>query len=78
MVDLNANLRDLPMELKVLVLSHIEHIEGHHILALSSTFQEAFSLLRALPRTFDFDFEGVESVLADHSFVSWTMIVCGP
>ena len=52
------------MELKELILSKIEHIEAHHILALSSTFQEAFSLLRALPRTFDF--EGVEGVLADH------------
>jgi len=59
MVDLNAHLRDLPMELKVLVLSHIEHIETHHILALSSTFQDAFSLLEAL------DFEGVEGDLAD-------------
>ena len=58
MVDLTAGLCDLPKELKVLVLSHIEHIEAHHILALSSTFQEAFSLLRALPRPLDF--EGVE------------------
>jgi Leucine-rich repeat (LRR) protein len=58
MIDLNANLCDLPVELKVLVLSHIEHIKAHHILALSSTFQEAFSLLRALPRPLDF--EGVE------------------
>ena len=62
--DLHANLCDLPVELKALVLSHIEHIEAHHILALSSTFQQAFSLLRALPRTFDF--EGVEGDLADH------------
>ena len=58
MIDLNANLCDLPVELKVLVLSHIEHIKAHHILALSSTFQDAFSLLRALPRPLDF--EGVE------------------
>ena len=58
MVDLNASLCDLPVELKVLVLSHIEHIKAHHILALSSTFQDAFSLLRALPRPLDF--EGVE------------------
>ena len=64
MVDLNAGLCALPVELKELILSKIEHIEAHHILALSSTFQEAFSLLRALPRTFDF--EGVEGVLADH------------
>jgi hypothetical protein len=62
--DLHANLCDLPVELKALVLSHIEHIEAHHILALSSTFQQAFSLLRALPPTFDF--EGVEGDLADH------------
>ena len=64
MVDLHASLCALPAELKELILSKIEHIEAHHILALSSTFQEAFSLLRALPRTFDF--EGVEGVLADH------------
>ena len=64
--DIHANLCDLPVELKALVLSHIEHIEAHHILALSSTFQEAFSLLRALPPTFDFDFEGVEGDLVDH------------
>jgi hypothetical protein len=59
----------LPAELKALILSKIEHIEAHHVLALSSTFQEAFSLLRALralPRTFYFGLEGVESVLADH------------
>ena len=60
MVDLDAGLCDLPEELKALVLSHVEHIEGHHILALSSTFQEAFSLLEAL------DFEGVEGDLADN------------
>ena len=64
MVELHAGLCDLPAELKELILSNIEHIEAHHILALSSTFQEAFSLFRALPRTFDF--EGVEGVLADH------------
>ena len=64
MFDLNDSLCALPVELKELILSKIEHIEAHHILALSSTFQEAFSLLRALPRTFDF--EGVEGVLADH------------
>ena len=64
MVDLHAGLCALPVELKELILSKIEHIEAHHILALSSTFQEAFSLLRALPRTFDY--EGVEGVLADH------------
>ena len=64
MDDLDASLCALPVELKELILSKIEHIEAHHILALSSTFQEAFSLLRALPRTFDF--EGVEGDLADH------------
>ena len=60
MDDLHAHLRDLPVELKVLVLSHIEHIETHHILELSSTFQEAFSLLEAL------DFEGVAGDVAEH------------
>ena len=64
MFDVHAGLCALPVELKELILSKIEHIEAHHILALSSTFQEAFSLLRALPRTFDY--EGVEGVLADH------------
>ena len=64
MFDLHAGLCALPVELKELILSKIEHIEAHHILVLSSTFQEAFSLLRALPRTFDY--EGVEGVLADH------------
>ena len=64
MDDLHAGLCVLPVELKALILSKIEHIEAHHVLALSSTFQEAFSLLRALPRTFDF--EGVEGDLADH------------
>ena len=61
-----ASLCALPAELKALVLSKIEHIEAHHVLALSSTFQEAFSLLRALPRTWNLNFEGVEGVLADH------------
>jgi len=64
-----AGLCALPVELKELVLSKIEHIEAHHVLALSSTFQEAFSLLRALralPRTFYFGLEGVEGDLADH------------
>ena len=41
-----AGLCALPVELKALILSKIEHIEAHHVLALSSTFQEAFSLLR--------------------------------
>ena len=55
---MNANLCALPVELKELILSKIERIEAHHILALSSTFQEAFSLFRALPRPLYF--EGVE------------------
>ena len=65
MVDLNTSLRDLPVELKALVLSHIEHVKTRQILALSSTFQEAFPLPGALPRTFDF--EGVAGDdIADH------------
>ena len=64
MVDLNARLRDLPVELQVLVLPHIEHVKTRQILALSSTFQEASSLPGALPRTLDF--EGAPSKFADH------------
>ena len=65
MVDLNARLRDLPVELRALVLSHIEHVKTRQILALSSTFREAFSLPGALPRTLDF--EGVAGDdIADH------------
>ena len=55
MNDLNAALGALPDDLVALVLSHIEQVKTRQILALSSTFQEAFSLLRALPRTFDFE-----------------------
>ena len=55
MDDLNASLYDLPVELRALVLSHIEHVKTRQILALSSTFREAFSLPGALPRTFDFE-----------------------
>ena len=55
MDDLNAALGALPDDLVALVLSHIEQVKTRQILALSSTFQEAFSLLRALPRTFDFE-----------------------
>ena len=63
--DLKANLVDLPVELQALVLSHIEQVKTRQILALSSTFQEAFSLPGALPRTFDF--EGVAGDdIADH------------
>ena len=65
MVDLTRSaFATLPVELRALVLSHIEHIETRHILALSSTFQEAFSLPGALPRTLDF--EGVAGDVADH------------
>ena len=65
MVDLNARLRDLPVELRALVLSHIEHVKTRQILALSSTFREAFSLPRALPRTLDFEGVAGDDV-ADH------------
>ena len=65
MDDLNASLGDLPVELRALVLSHIEQVKTRQILALSSTFREAFSLPGALPRTFDF--EGVAGDdIADH------------
>ena len=64
MDDLDAIFCDLPVELKVLVLSHIEHVEPPHILALSSDVWEALSLLRALPQAFDF--EGGPSEFADH------------
>ena len=65
MDDLHAHLRDLPVELKAIVLSHIEHLKTRQILALSSTFQEAFSLPGALPRTYDL--EGVAGDdIADH------------
>ena len=65
MVDLNAGLCALPVDLRAIVLSHIEHLKTRQILALSSTFQEAFSLPGALPRTFDL--EGVAGDdIADH------------
>ena len=54
MVDLDAGLCALPVDLRAIVLSHIEHVKTRQILALSSTFQEAFSQPGALPRTFDF------------------------
>ena len=50
MDDLYACFCDLPEALKVLVLSHIEHIEPPHILSLSLDVWEALSLLRALQR----------------------------
>ena len=65
MVNLNAGLCALPVDLRAIVLSHIEHVKTRQILALSSTFREAFSLPGALPRTFDF--EGVAGDdIADH------------
>ena len=65
MDDLNASLCDLPVELKVLVLSHIEHVETGQILGLSSDVWEALSLLRALQQAFYF--EGVAGDdIADH------------
>ena len=64
MDDLHARLSDLPEELKVLVLSKIEHVETGQILGLSSDVWEALSLLRALRRTFYF--EGASSKFADH------------
>ena len=60
----NAGLCDLPVELKVLVLSHIERVATGQILALSSTFREAFSLLKALQQALYF--EGAPSKFADH------------
>ena len=55
----------LPVDLRAIVLSHIEHVKTRQILALSSTFREAFSRPGALPRTFDF--EGVAGDdIADH------------
>ena len=55
MVDLNAGLCALPVDLRAIVLSNIEHVKTRQILALSSTFREAFALPGALPRTFDFE-----------------------
>ena len=64
MDNLKASLGHLPVELRALVLSHIEQVKTRRILVLSSTFREAFSLPGALPRTFDF--EGVAGdVIAD-------------
>jgi len=56
MDDLHARLRDLPVELKAIVLSHIEHVKTRQILALTSReFQKAISLPGALPRTYDLE-----------------------
>ena len=64
MLHRNASLCDLPTELKVLVLSHIEHVETNQILGLSSDVWEALSLLRALPQALYF--EGAPIEFADH------------
>jgi len=64
MFDLNAGLCALPVDLRAIVLSHIECVKTRQIVALSSTFREAFPLDRALPRTFDF-----EGVAGDDIFV---------
>ena len=64
MDDLYACFYDLPEELKVLVLSHIEQIETRQILVLSSDVSEALSLLRALQQALYF--EGAPSEFADH------------
>ena len=54
MVELNDALCALPVDLRVIVLSNIEHVQTRQILSLSSTFREAFSRDGALPRTFDY------------------------
>jgi Leucine-rich repeat (LRR) protein len=65
MVDLNGRLCTLPVDLRAIVLSHVAHVKTRQILALSSTFREAFSRPGALPRTFDY--EGVAGDdIADH------------
>ena len=65
MVDLNGRLCTLPVDLRAIVLSHVAHVKTRQILALSSTFREAFSRPGALPRTFDN--EGVAGDdIADH------------
>ena len=64
MDDLHASLCDLPEELKVLVLSYIEHAETDQILGLSSDVWEALSLLRVLQQAFYF--EGAPSEFPDH------------
>ena len=65
MDDLNASLCDLPVELKVLVLSHIEHVETGQILGLSSDVWEALSLLRGLQQAFYFEGLAGDDI-ADH------------
>jgi hypothetical protein len=39
MVDLNDGLCTLPVDLRAIVLSHVEHVKTRQILALSSTFR---------------------------------------
>ena len=65
MDDLNAGLCDIPVELVARVLSHIENVQTRQLLALSSTFREAFSLPGALPRIFDFEGLAGDDI-ADH------------
>ena len=65
MVEMNDALCALPVDLRAIVLSNIEHVQTRQILSLTSTFREAFSRPLALPRTFDY--EGVAGDdIADH------------
>ena len=63
-----ASLDNLSVNLRTLVLSHIEHVKTRQILALSSTFEKAFSLPGALPRTYDFEGVSGDDIvdLVDH------------
>ena len=61
----NANICALPVDLRAIVLSHIEHVKTRQILARSSTFREAFSRPGALPRTFDYEAVAGDDI-ADH------------
>ena len=62
---MNDALCALPVDLRAIVLSNIEHVQTRQILSLTSTFREAFSRPLALPRTFDY--EGVAGDdIADH------------
>ena len=68
MDDLMASLGNLSVNLRTLVLSHIEHVKTRQILSLSSTFKKAFSLPGALPRTYDFEGVSGDDIvdLVDH------------
>ena len=68
MDDLMTSLGNLSVNLRTLVLSHIEHVKTRQILALSSTFEKAFSLPGALPRTYDFEGVSGDDIvdLVDH------------